>query len=214
MVPSAGASSDLYEIPFVPILEKERKDWSMFRDFLVKERVLEPVRFIDQAAQSPGQRSYRTRREADREATEAPGRDFWKSLLSASFYRYWMHRLQHTVPFLWELHSYHHRVTDLQATNTFVSHPIDFALRNVVFGLVLGIIGFNPLAIVIGTTASFAPGVFSHCGAEVKGGFLNYLFVTPEVHRWHHSEEVRLVLGLRCTVLVRSSSGSRHADAH
>jgi uncharacterized protein YjbI with pentapeptide repeats len=42
------ATVDLYEIPFVPILEKERRDWSMFRDFLVKERVLEPVRFTDQ----------------------------------------------------------------------------------------------------------------------------------------------------------------------
>ena len=27
---------------------------------------------------------------------------------------YWMHRMQHTIPFLWELHSYHHRVTDLE----------------------------------------------------------------------------------------------------
>jgi len=42
------ATVDLYEIPFVPILEKKRKDWSMFRDFLVKERVLETVRFTDQ----------------------------------------------------------------------------------------------------------------------------------------------------------------------
>jgi uncharacterized protein YjbI with pentapeptide repeats len=42
------ATVDLYEIPFVPIIERERKEWSMFRDFLVKERVLEPVRFIDQ----------------------------------------------------------------------------------------------------------------------------------------------------------------------
>jgi uncharacterized protein YjbI with pentapeptide repeats len=41
------ATVDLYEIPFVPIIEEERKEWSMFRDFLVKERVLEPVRFID-----------------------------------------------------------------------------------------------------------------------------------------------------------------------
>jgi hypothetical protein len=41
------ATVDLHEIPFVPILERERKDWSMFRDFLVKERVLEPVRFTD-----------------------------------------------------------------------------------------------------------------------------------------------------------------------
>jgi len=42
------ATVDLYEIPFVPILEQERKDWSMFKDFLVKERVLKPVRFTDQ----------------------------------------------------------------------------------------------------------------------------------------------------------------------
>ena len=24
----------------------------------------------------------------------------------------------------------------------------------------------------------------------MKAGFLNYIFVTPEVHRWHHSVEV------------------------
>jgi uncharacterized protein YjbI with pentapeptide repeats len=42
------ATVDLYEIPFVPILEQKREDWSMFRDFLVKERVLEPIRFTDQ----------------------------------------------------------------------------------------------------------------------------------------------------------------------
>ncbi len=42
------ATVDLYEIPFVPILEQKRADWSMFRDFLVKERVLEPIRFTSQ----------------------------------------------------------------------------------------------------------------------------------------------------------------------
>src|SRR5215813_10686798 len=58
-------------------------------------------------------------------------------ILSVSLFRYWMHRLQHSVPFLWELHSYHHRVTDIQASNPYVSHPIDFALRNSVIFLVL-----------------------------------------------------------------------------
>jgi uncharacterized protein YjbI with pentapeptide repeats len=42
------ATVDLYEIPFVPILEQKRTDWSMFRDFLVKERVLKPIRFTNQ----------------------------------------------------------------------------------------------------------------------------------------------------------------------
>jgi Pentapeptide repeats (8 copies) len=42
------ATIDLHEIPFVPILEKGRGEWSMFPDFLLKDRVLDPVHFIDQ----------------------------------------------------------------------------------------------------------------------------------------------------------------------
>jgi hypothetical protein len=33
-------------------------------------------------------------------------------------------------------------------------------------------------------------GVFSHFGGEVRAGFLNPWFVTPEVHRWHHTADV------------------------
>ena len=72
---------------------------------------------------------------------------FWLQIvvivLSVSFFRYWMHRLQHTNSFLWELHSYHHRTTDLKATNGGVSNPVDFALRNVIIFLILGMIGFD-----------------------------------------------------------------------
>jgi sterol desaturase/sphingolipid hydroxylase (fatty acid hydroxylase superfamily) len=110
--------------------------------------------------------------------------------LVVSFFRYWMHRWQHSNEFLWKLHSYHHRVTDLKATNTFVSHPIDYALRNAVVFVLLGLVGFAPLAMVIALPALAIPGIFSHCGGDVKGGALNRWFVTPEVHRWHHSAVV------------------------
>ena len=112
------------------------------------------------------------------------------TMLLVSFFRYWMHRLQHKVPFLWELHSYHHSVTDLKASNLLVSHPIDYALRNVLVLTLLGLIGFNPLAVLVGVSAIRVTAAFSHCGGDVKGGFLNYIFVTPEVHRWHHSVKV------------------------
>jgi sterol desaturase/sphingolipid hydroxylase (fatty acid hydroxylase superfamily) len=126
-------------------------------------------------------------------------------VFSVSFFRYWMHRLQHSVPFLWELHSYHHRVTDIQASNTYVSHPIDFALRNVVIFLLLGVIGFNPFALLIAVPATNISGTFSHCGGDVKGGLLNYLFVTPEVHRWHHSAKVPEGYGYSCNYGVEFS---------
>lgn len=110
-------------------------------------------------------------------------------LLAISFVRYWVHRLQHELDFLWAFHSYHHRTTDLIALNADVSHPIDYALRNVVVFLVLGLVGFDPLAILIAVPVTRVSN-FSHCGAELKAGPLNYLIVTPEVHRWHHSVEI------------------------
>lgn len=119
---------------------------------------------------------------------------FWLQLLvimlSISLFRYWMHRWQHSNEFLWELHSYHHRVTDLQAINGEVSNPVDFALRNIIVFLALGLVGFDPLAIFLSVTVANFTAVFSHCGADIKGGVLNYVCVTPEVHRWHHSANV------------------------
>jgi sterol desaturase/sphingolipid hydroxylase (fatty acid hydroxylase superfamily) len=126
----------------------------------------------------------------------SPGQlgSFWLQvaviLVSVSFFRYWMHRWQHSNEFLWSLHSYHHRVTDLTALNTDVSNPLDFALRNVVIFLMLGVVGFDPLAILLTVPATNVSAGISHWGADVKGGFLNYVFVTPEVHRWHHSAKV------------------------
>lgn len=111
-------------------------------------------------------------------------------MLVVSLFRYWMHRYQHKNEFLWKLHSYHHQVSDLQARNVLVSHPIDFALRNVVIFFILGVIGFSPLAIVLAVPAVQVSGIFSHWGGDVKGGVLNYFLVTPEVHRWHHSATV------------------------
>jgi len=126
-------------------------------------------------------------------------------LLLVSFVRYWIHRFQHANEFLWKLHSYHHQVQDLQATNTYVSHPIDFALRNVVVYLVLGIIGFDPLVLVVAVPLSNISGTFSHCGADLKAGFLSYFLVTPEVHRWHHSAQVPAGYGYSCNYGVEFS---------
>jgi Fatty acid hydroxylase superfamily len=71
--------------------------------------------------------------------------------------------------------------------------------------LLLGIIGFSPLALLIAVPATNISGTFSHCGGDLKGGLLNYLFVTPEVHRWHHSAEVPEGYGYSCNYGVEFS---------
>jgi ornithine lipid hydroxylase len=118
----------------------------------------------------------------------------WLQLILATllleFLRYGVHRVQHIVPFLWELHSYHHSVTDLKASNTFVSHPIDFALRNVLPPIFLAFVGFDPAAILFGAGVATTASLMSHCGAGLHATWLNRIFATPEVHRWHHSTKV------------------------
>ncbi len=115
----------------------------------------------------------------------------WLQLILAlvvyDFLRYAIHRAQHTVPFLWELHSYHHSITDLKAINTFVSHPLDFALRNVFPPVFLAFVGFDPVAVVFGAGLATSASLMSHCGAGLHASWLNRVFVTPQVHRWHHS---------------------------
>ena len=108
--------------------------------------------------------------------------------LLSSFLAYWVHRWQHTSNFWWKLHGYHHSVTSLQTSNVLVSNPLEWAMRNVLIGLLLSIVGFNPVAVVIGGSLNLYS-YFSHCGADLKGGWLNYVFNTPEVHRWHHSAQ-------------------------
>ena len=108
--------------------------------------------------------------------------------LLTSFYSYWIHRWQHYNEFLWKLHGYHHSVTHIQISNVLVSNPFEWAMRNVLGGLILSIVGFNPIAVVIAGALNVY-GDFSHCGADMKGGWLNYVFNGPEVHRWHHSVE-------------------------
>lgn len=110
-------------------------------------------------------------------------------LLLISFFSYWVHRFEHTNEFMWKLHGYHHSVTSLQISNVLVSNPFEWALRNVLGGLILSIVGFNPIAVVIAGGLNVY-GDFSHCGGDLKGGWLNYVFNTPEVHRWHHAVEL------------------------
>ena len=41
------------------------------------------------------------------------------------FYKYWLHRLQHKIPFLWELHSFHHSSESLVFITGARHHWID-----------------------------------------------------------------------------------------
>lgn len=112
-------------------------------------------------------------------------------LVVAEFGLYWAHRLAHEVPFLWRFHAVHHSVTRLWFFNTGRFHFMDTALSIVLSQPLLFLAG-APKEVFIwvsGITAFI--GILTHCNVEMRFGFLNYIFNTPGLHRWHHSMDLR-----------------------
>jgi len=113
------------------------------------------------------------------------------AILLNEFIRYWSHRIQHQIPALWKLHSIHHSVKEIYSLNTFYSHPFDYILRNSFSLPIVMLVGFSGDAVLIATAFLSVTGVFSHSRADFKFSLFNYVFSTNQLHRWHHSAEIK-----------------------
>ena len=102
---------------------------------------------------------------------------------------YGAHRLAHEWPPLWRCHAVHHSVKKLWLVNTGRFHFIDSlasVLASVPFLLLSGI-SMDAIVWVSAITAYL--GVLTHCNVDMDCGWLNYVFNTPNLHRWHHSDK-------------------------
>jgi sterol desaturase/sphingolipid hydroxylase (fatty acid hydroxylase superfamily) len=108
-------------------------------------------------------------------------------LVIAEFGLYWSHRWLHEVPLLWRFHAVHHSVKRLWFWNTVRFHFGD-TFTSVALGLGTALIAGLPYDIIVWVSAITAYiGLLTHCNVEMRCGWLNYVFNTPELHRWHHS---------------------------
>lgn len=107
--------------------------------------------------------------------------------ISTEFFRYWMHRLQHEIPLLWRFHAVHHCMPKFYAYNQYLSHPVDYFIRNVLSYTPLIIFDFSPEAMALSQTLSVTGGMLSHTNFNLDNGFWNKVVATYQVHRWHHS---------------------------
>ncbi len=113
------------------------------------------------------------------------------SVIIAEFPLYWAHRLGHKWPYMWRFHQVHHSVTKLWIVNTGRFHFID-SLIKIVSSLALMIALGAPMEVVQwGMAITAFVGILTHCNVEMRFGWLSWWFNTPELHRWHHSRDLR-----------------------
>jgi sterol desaturase/sphingolipid hydroxylase (fatty acid hydroxylase superfamily) len=103
---------------------------------------------------------------------------------------YFLHKTFHGVPFLWRFHRVHHADPHLDVSTGARAHPLEALLATGSFLVVLSLVGLplwieamrlvlvNPVSVLQHANVNFPPWLDS---------FFSPLFVTPEIHRIHHS---------------------------
>jgi sterol desaturase/sphingolipid hydroxylase (fatty acid hydroxylase superfamily) len=99
---------------------------------------------------------------------------------------YFVHRLLHTVPWLWRFHAIHHSSTHIDWLATVRVHPFEQILTKACQMIPLYLLGFSSEALAIYIVFSSAIAFFIHANVRVKFPILKWIIATPEFHSWHH----------------------------
>lgn len=113
------------------------------------------------------------------------------ALVVAEFGLYWAHRVAHEWMPLWRFHAVHHSAKKLWFFNTGRFHFID-TFKSIVFTVPCTALAGapGPVMVWVGGITAFI-GILTHCNIRMRFGWLNYIFNTPGLHRWHHSMDLR-----------------------
>ena len=116
------------------------------------------------------------------------------AIVLLDFIIYWQHQVFHHVPILWRFHMMHHSDLDLDVSSGVRFHPAEIVISTVVKAAAVTMVGVAPLAVVIFEVILNSTALFNHSNVRMPLWFdrmLRYAIVTPDMHRIHHSTEVR-----------------------
>ncbi len=105
------------------------------------------------------------------------------------FLGYWNHRLFHTSV-LWPSHAIHHSDTKMTWFTLVRMHPFDrFGTLIDLIGMIL--LGLPDWAVVTAVLVRHYWGHLIHADLPWTLGKLDWIFISPAMHRWHHAREYR-----------------------
>lgn len=107
--------------------------------------------------------------------------------------QYGLHRFEHEGRgalgrFMWRVHSAHHLPDKVYVLMHVAGHPINALLvQGVIIIIPIWLMGYDEMVVVVFLMINSMHGLISHFNVDVRIGWMNYLFIGPELHRYHHS---------------------------
>jgi sterol desaturase/sphingolipid hydroxylase (fatty acid hydroxylase superfamily) len=107
---------------------------------------------------------------------------------------YFQHVMFHAVPVFWRLHRVHHADPEFDVTTGARFHPVEIILSMLIKFAVIIFLGPAAIAVIIFEVLLNATAMFNHGNISIPTAIDKYLrlfVVTPDMHRVHHSIEIR-----------------------
>ncbi|MEM9739869.1 MAG: sterol desaturase family protein [Pseudomonadota bacterium] len=119
------------------------------------------------------------------------GVDTVLALLSLDFAIWLQHVISHRVPLFWRFHAMHHADHDFDATTALRFHPAEIVASSLYKVAWVMALGPSVAAVILFEIVLNACALFNHSNLALPRGLdrmLRWGFVTPDMHRVHHSD--------------------------
>ena len=108
----------------------------------------------------------------------------------SEFGGYWIHRIQHERDFFWRFHAVHHSPHRIYWLNAGRDHPLGMVLDYSGGALLLILCGAPAEPLVYFYVFESVMGLIQHANVRHNMGWLDYIFSSAVLHRWHHSDRI------------------------
>ncbi len=103
---------------------------------------------------------------------------------------YWQHVASHKIPMLWRVHRMHHVDRDIDASTGTRFHPIEIVLSMLYKMAIIMVLGPAAFGVFLFEVLLNGSAMFNHANVRLPlwlDRVIRVLFVTPDMHRVHHS---------------------------
>jgi ornithine lipid hydroxylase len=112
------------------------------------------------------------------------------AFFAAEFFAYWVHRAAHRFRPLWQFHSTHHVITELNGLKAVRTHPVDNLVAYVGRIVPLMLLGAGPDELQAAIYFGGVLGILAHANLDLSDRGLGLLVNFPSVHAAHHSSDL------------------------